>query len=273
MESLLLTHEKPQDQERSYEVRFLVVVSLLIALLGATQLMTRPAHAYSCGDATSGTHCYGITTSVSGYYGMANDGLKASRTNILVVPMQCNACGGINTTSGFIDNEMWLGDNHNPSQAYWVEVGYKTESNFFSSWEEYFWADVRPVDKTVANLNFHNWGNIPSGDYQHTDTFYAWQDSQAVNQFDLAIHTTQGGSFTGASTNNTMAPSLIQMGQELAGNAGAYAPFANYTYRYYTNSSGVEKGIYGNYFFSNNPPPSIGSYLGATGYDFATNCC
>jgi hypothetical protein len=78
---------------------------------------------------------------------------------------------------------------------------------------------------------------------------------------------------TGDSTNNTMTVSGVNMGQELAGNAGASAPYAHYIYRSYWNSSGVSKGVGTQYSPVDGAPPYWQQIPGTTVGDFETSCC
>jgi hypothetical protein len=184
----------------------------------------------------------------------------------MVVQMQCSKCGGNNgTTAGFIDNEMWL-----TATGYrWVEVGYLTQADALHSWEEYFWADSRPVDPSGV-VNYHPLGLIPSGDYNQYAMFTIKRSGSS--SFHVTI-SSPNASKTGDSTNNTMTVSGVNMGQELAGNAGASAPYAHYIYRSYWNSSGVSKGVGTQYSPVDGAPPYWQQIPGTTVGDFETSCC
>lgn len=205
-----------------------------------------------------GPHCYAYAVT----YNITN--AQGATTKILVVQLHCGQCGGGNTTPGFIDDEMWFG---NPT--YWVEAGYSTGSNLVSSWQYYFWADHRPVDCSSC-VNEHPLSNVPSGDYNQYATFTIKRTSST------SFHTTISSpnySASGDSTNNTMGVSIVTMGQELAGNAGASAPNARFIYRYYWNSSGTSVGIGSNYSPHQDSPPFFNVILGSGPSDFYTHCC
>lgn len=238
-------------------------LSLITAFSLATPLAVQARPLYSCGNATSGTHCYAYAdTNNSAFYNA-----KGATVKILVVQMQCSQCGGNpGTTSGFVNNEMWF----YASGYYWVEVGYLTQADAFHSWEDYFWGDKRPVDCSTC-VNYHDMGGIPSGDYNQYATFTIKRTSS--NSFHATV-SSPNASKSGDSTNNTMDVAGVQMGQELAGNAGASAPNARYIYRSYWNSSGVSTSIGGNYSVWDPSGPPYFNYISGSGsVDFYTHCC
>lgn len=156
-----------------------VVTLAVIALLGDLAL-SLPAHAqqiapfptysnYHCTDSEG--HCY----AEEDWYGNASGAATAIQLGFIT-------CG---TCDGFIDNEMWLSDQHSsqctgvqPFKECWVEAGYSTYtatdtdpsscvSN--SAANCYYWADVRPHE--VFPYSEHVIANIPLGDYGTNTTF------------------------------------------------------------------------------------------------------
>lgn len=240
-----------------------LITAFTLAVPSTTQ--ARPL-GYSCGNANTRPHCYAQTNSqwpTFSEFAYA----QGATVKILVVSMQCSQCGGGTTTSGFVDNEMWLIDG----SGYFVEAGYSTHSNPLQTYEEYFWGDYRPADCSGC-INQHPWGDVPSGDYNQYATFTIKRSSST------SFHVTASSphaSKTGDSTNNTMTVIGVNMGQELAGNAGASAPYAHYIYRYYWNSSGVSTAI-GTHYAVDHPasgPPYWNQISGTTVGDFETHCC
>jgi len=160
---------------------------------------------------------------------------------------------------------MWLNDTYNHA---WVETGYITYPTVFGAAEDYFWADWRPQD---TQINQHDLGGVPSRDYGQNPTFTIHQSSSSSYHVTIA---SPNFSYSGYSTNNYMAPSQLQMGQELAGTSGASAGNARFSYRYYWNYANTYTGIYGNYVIPPNTPsnpPYLGYISGNT--DFYTHCC
>lgn len=165
---------------------------------------------------------------------------------------------------------MWLNSD---TWNYWVEVGYWVNPTYQDPYQEYFWADYRPVDAQNGCplcVNVHIFGSIPQGDYGLSPTFTIRRAS--VSSFNIFINS-PNKSWFGLSTDNYMDVGNVRMGQELAGTYGAFAPDARFSYRYYWDPNGNYIGIYNNYYFnSNSSPPYIVSMMpGST--DFYTYCC
>lgn len=240
-------------------------LSLITAFALAVPSTAQARPLYSCGNATGGTHCYAVAYSAASNFYNA----QGSTAKITVVQMQCSQCGGNpGTTSGFISNEIWVFDGNN----HWIELGYRARADALNSWEEYFWADKRPVDCSGC-INNHTMGNVPSGDYNQYATFTIKRTGSTSFHVTLS---SPNASKSGDSTNNTMTVQILEMGQELAGNAGASAPYAHYIYRYYWNSSGTSTAIGTNYQFVMQPPsgpPYWNQISGTTVGDFETHCC
>lgn len=232
----------------------------IFTLTGLSIAEARPL--YSCGNASSGTHCYALAYSgASGFYNA-----QGSTAKITVVQMQCSQCGGNpGTTTGFISNEIWVFDG----SSNWIELGYRTRADTLHSWEEYFWADKRPVDCSGC-INNHTMGNVPSGDYSQYATLTIKRTGSTSFHVTLS---SPNASKSGDSTSNTMTVQIVEMGQELAGNAGASAPYARYIYRYYWNSSGVSTAIGQSYTPTYSNPPWWNQITGTTVGDFETHCC
>lgn len=252
--------EVPRPRIWRPEMRVGLALVLALVLFGGSMLKAAPALAYSCGDASSG-HCYAESDGDN-----YPSGFRGAKVQIYVVHLQCNQCGGINTTTGFIDNEMWLDDS---AYAHWVEAGYWTQSNPFQTVEDYFWADKRPRDCSTC-VNVHDLGGVASGDYGHNTDFLIWQDTNP-DEFAVQIAGYSSGINGGTSTDNSMNVGHVLMGQELAGNAGASAPQARYSYRFYMDGNFNFVAQNGYYSLSTSDPPYAGYVSGDT--DFYTYCC
>jgi hypothetical protein len=197
---------------------------------------------YNCND-----HCYGIaTTNISGIRGVEVD-MDISR-------ISCNCYN-----PSFVDNEVWLEAS---GGLYWVEVGYSTYS---PTSVKYFWADFRPG----SVYHEHNpSGNIPSNDYGTTGYFQIYPSG--TNAWFVLVDT-QNTYWYGYSTSNTMSPSEIQMGQELAGTSGESAPYAAFTQRYYINQNLDTVAIGSNRTLSSQPPACAYNIYGTS--DLYTQSC
>ena len=83
----------------------------------------------------------------------------------------------------------------------------------------YFWADVRPSPNSTYIE--HNMGSVPGGDFGQQAFIEILRDSSSQYHAKIA---TPNFNQTGYSTSNTMNPDAIDMGEELTGSSGAYAP-------------------------------------------------
>ena len=150
------------------------------------------------------------------------------------------------------------------STQYWVEAGYATYSSAFSHTVQYFWADQRPS----GGYNEHPLSSVASGDYGFPTYFNILYVGS--NQYRVSIQGYTSGSHQYYSTNNTMQPTLIQMGQELAGSGSASAPYAAFFGRYgYTTSGGSYALPLSDASKIHSDPP----YLYVSGDYYETHCC
>lgn len=222
--------------------------------------------AYSCGD-SSGNHCYALERTDAGVVG-SNSGFYGIETNIYVANFQCDFC---NINGGFVDNEMWLYDY---GHQYWVELGYitvPTELGIDYS-EDFFWGSYRPEDCNQC-VNFHDLGPVGNS-LDRTSTFYIWRDRVVSSQYDLRIDTPSGGIYSVSQIHDTMISYGADMGQELAGGAGAGAADALFSHRYYQDDSGGWYPIGAAYYqpVSRTNPPYIVTPPNPP-FDFYTWCC
>ena len=110
-----------------------------------------------------------------------------------------------------------------------MEAGYQVGSVS----QFYFWADSRP------NGGFFNHfvTYVPGVDYGHATTFVITR-SNPTTTWQVNIYDSSGNSWLAYSTNNSMAPDEIIIGQEIAGSSGASAPVADFTHNVWFASSG-----------------------------------
>jgi hypothetical protein len=245
------------------EWRIIVVVPLLVlSFLSVGSLVTTPiAHAYSCG----GNHCYGIQD----WYGTVN----GSETTITIANLSCTG-GCVN--DGFIDNEMWLSDEHtkacvnNQYSECWVEVGYQNDG---SGPTNHFWGDMRPIDNAV---NYH-----PLMQASSYPTAYTL-DGVGNQQFEVGLvflyPCRYGCRYTYFSTQNSMGPNHIKIGQELAGQTGgASASRADFSNNYWQGAinGGWNLQGYGNGPGVSYDSPPYAAWVNNTpsSNDFYTHCC
>jgi hypothetical protein len=206
-----------------------------------------------------------------------NGTINGSATQISVVHLTCSPtyC----SSGGFVDNEMWLQKLTSPNNppgyqcpCYWVEAGYSTYSNDHLTRVDYFWADKRPIYGYVE----HDLASVPSGDYGNYASVYINRSSSS--SFEVTINS-PGYYFDGSSTNNSMSPNDINIGQELYGTNGALAPNADLIDNAYIDTSNnfyyqttmgnrTEDGPpYAWWAIYPTPPNS------STGGDLVTACC
>ncbi len=251
-----------------------VLASLLLLYQISLGLNPPIAHAYSCGNAGSGAgHCYA-------YQDWPNP-INGSRTDIRVVQLVCNS-GCYN--DGFIDNEMWLIQHNNSGCSVpgggndcWVEAGYINLDG--QGYVTFFWADARPN----GGFYFHNINAAYVGDFGNKVIFRITRVSSNEFEVDKANDgcTSQcSASWTYYSTNNTMAPNAIHIGQELAGSSGgASAPNGHFTDNYWQSTrdnSWNAQNNDGNGLRCDNPPCikyQVHPGGNSTGGDIYTYCC
>jgi hypothetical protein len=238
-------------------------------------ISAKPAHAsnYSCGNPSTG-HCYGYThwQEQPQYFG--------SYTSILQIAMNCPSnCGG------FINNEMWLGDDHsqaclsNGFGACWVEAGYHAfpgEGNPY-----YFWADSRPMTSNTYNNHFLNQADV--ADFTHFMIILDARGGPGVYQVWI-YNDNLSVLFNGASTSNTMTANEIDIGTELAGTTGASAAPSQFQQNFWAVSPLTSQYIFwyntevDNGAVTSQAPPNASwlipaSLSGSNGGIFSTNCC
>jgi hypothetical protein len=186
-------------------------------------LQPNGAFAYSC---TGVDHCYGVNSWSGGTTGVSA-WITANR-------LTCSGCG----LNDFITNELWLATG---SQQYWVEAGITTYNKATDTnpantpRTSYFWADWRPGSQWYE----HEMDQIPGADLGQY-TYFEILKVSGANQFNVTVSGYSGYHAYGYSTDNTMGlPGIIQVGQELAGTAGASAPTAHYIYNQWFDSSSI----------------------------------
>jgi hypothetical protein len=229
---------------------------------------SRKPDSYTCTD----THCYALaewSAQALQTCCLAGDEVDISYTDLF---------GG----DGFVDNEMWLVQHNNPqcvdllnniNDLCWVEVGMISEPDFFSG-THYFWADMRPGDV----FWFHDLGPVPNADKTAQTPTGFFISQPFLNEFQVAIISLQGTLIFENSTNNTMVPDRVEMGQELYGTSGAHsAGAADYTFlTYYSGQFGLPIGVTSSTQLSGSPPffSWIHQPAGENGGgEFQTQCC
>lgn len=176
------------------------------------------ARAYSCVN----PHCYGEVIWPGNVHGAASSIFIA---HLYCIPSDCYK-------SGNWSNEFWVGDDKNyfPCKIDWegacyVEDGYATDTvDPSDTYEIYFWADYRSI--YGGQYNFHDFGDVPSGDYGN----YSWFQVSYASSGTWDVYVSSNNFYEHQqSTSNDMEPSDIRMGAELSGTVGASADRAYFT--------------------------------------------
>lgn len=237
------THPEQSDTQGYsliLEVRLLLTIVSMTSFLAFGIIGVPTANAATSGVLIPSTttyscnaHCYGRD--------LWPGGITGGATTITVNHMSSG--------DGFVDDEIWVAQPNNSSgdcssnlNFCWVEAGYAAGGSNNGASEYFFWADVRPC--SCGGYHEHDSANLQSGDYGSVVNIGIYQASSStwtVNVFGGAT------SITGTSIAQTMSPSNILIGQELAGTSGANAPTAHFTSNEWRNRSGIwsEQGVDG----------------------------
>lgn len=214
----------------------------------------RPA--YSC----TPYHCFGEVT-----WPGSNNG---AHTTLGVVQLYCTPGATLCGQGWFVDNEMWV----NAGSYYWVEAGYSTYSNDHATSVDYFWADSRP------NYGyFEHVLSSASSDYGNSVNLTIQRAGSRTFEVSLV---SPNFSWVDYSTNNSMSPNSITIGQELNANSasGAWANTAVFTNNQYVNAytnTFHYQSLNGNQNVQNPPHAGWLTYPSdsSTGGGFWTSCC
>ncbi len=243
------------------EWRIIVVVPLLVLSFLSAGLFVRipTALAYSCNS-----HCYGLQ--------IWDGNVNGAQTQVTIANLSCT---GSCASGGFIDDEMWLLDYHTKAchlDAFfscWVEAGYSNDG----AGTYHFWADVRPIDG-----KYHLHPLMQASSYPTVYTL----EGVCCQQFEVGLiflyPCRYGCRYTYFSTQNSMSPDDIQIGQELLGTGGASASRADFSNNYWQGSinGGWNLQGYGNGPGVSDPnPPPYAAWVNPpyTSNDFYTYCC
>lgn len=221
-----LSGSNTRTQHSSLRVA-LAIAAATLSLILAHGITPLAAQAHPAGNThvmySCTSHCYGTTNF---YLQKAIDG---GSTNITVEQMTCTGCENCPLNQypycvGFIDNEMWVQNN---GATNWVEAGYTTYPS--PAREDYFWAD-----NDSNGYYEHDLQGVPAGDYGNSTNFYI--DRYTSNEFQVVIESNNYYT-SGLSTNNSMTPTNVVIGQEEHNIGTAMAYEAYYTFNAYIDSS------------------------------------
>ncbi len=197
---------------RSFRTVSRVAFALLL-VCSVLAIVPRSALAYSCPP--TGVHCYALNSWNGDTRGVAGD--------ISIAYIYTN--DGSNTS---INNTIWLVDT---TSNYWVEAGYRSNLGITN----YYWGDVRPSDPMYRR---HLMTQIPGQHYGSGLDINISRENDNTS-FVAAFHVNAVGySSYNYSTNNTMIPGHIDIGQELSGTTGSHADPAAFTYNQWQTSDG-----------------------------------
>lgn len=201
----------------------LLVVLFILALVFVPFGTVSHVHAatqisYSCGDLSSG-HCYGVK-----FWGGAN----GADTRITLHPTN----GG---NDGFVNTEMWL---QSSDTSYWVEAGIRSCSCFnVVDGSMFFWADSRP---NGGGYHEHFSNYLYSTDWSQPNALVRITRS-GTSSWNVSVNDNVT-LLTGTSADNNITIGYIEVGMELAGTSGAYAPL-----NYFTNNRWMDNSGYFHY--------------------------
>lgn len=232
----------------------LLIVAMALALLVGQAIHSPLARAYSCVSQHCGQVAHWAYPTITGSF-----------TDIDVVHTSCNGC------DGFVDNEIWEYER-NDAGCYlgicWLETGYTTPTNKASGVNYYFYARTYPDDGGQLHQSFPE--QVPSGDYGSSWSFQI--DKVSSETWEITAGSYYNGSVYDDMTTND---GYVEIGQELSGTTGAYAPLANYQYTEYRDGSNnwhYEGGT--TILTSGSPPPPYYSFTyNAYGDKYQSWCC
>lgn len=247
------------------EYRSVTVIATTVAFLlsacsaptrvARSRLRPQPQRTYTCGD-SGGNHCYARTYWTAGSYGYF-------AANVLVVNLQAES-------DQFIDDELWLVDRTcNKPDSCWIEAGLMADRTGSVTGPQYFWAQGLPN----GDLPVRYFGVANSSTFSK---YMRVELSGAGGKFD--VHITPPGATAGYDSKPlsiAMRPSLIQLGQELSGTQGSFAPKAMFTkIRAGSTAPGAAVASEGNILVHS---PPFGGWIVKPGGPreaiFATQCC
>ncbi len=256
------------SRQRSVRWALVAMLALIMNVLTAGDWV-QTALAYNCGDPQGGAHCYAIY--------QWEGGTTGGRAEILVTHTS-DTTTYVPGDYNFVYNGEWLLDQTNssscPSLPCWVESGYLASVDPSHSGVWYVWADKRP------NGTFYkHWiASVPSGDFGQYALISFWYNPGASYSVSII---SPNESFAGYSTPNTMQADAIEIGEELTGASGGYAPTTYWQGNEFREGSTWyfqfrPNPMLTDYEHFSNPPhggwvtlPSNSSYGG----DFWASCC
>lgn len=192
-------------------------VCIILFALFPSKAQAASSSTLLCGVGSLG-HCYGLLEdrAQQGEKQPTFDGAAAS---VDVVQFICSRCSGLILAGQglfvytFLTNEIWLG---NADQGTWVEVGYET----VGSTSYYFWADLRPQDCPIC-LHTHYLGAVPAQDIGYKVHISI---TKVHSRFHIML-LSHSHTYQADSEDNHMVPTIIDIGQEVAGTVVGRASF------------------------------------------------
>lgn len=208
---------------------------------------------YSCGNVTRG-HCYAITS--------LGDHILGFQTRVYITE-------NITPGNGFVTNEFWLRNYSGTSS--WIEVGYQrtTLGNI-----RYFWSQ----NDENGNFRNHDLHDVPPDELGTAVTLTIQQLQPRVFGVAIEGRTTHFAVETNVKMWDGAHGGYAEMGQELAGTAGATAGFASFERNRVKTESGW-KWFVASTVGSDEHKPPYGSWIAdptteeREGGVFTTQCC
>jgi len=243
-------------RNRELQLRTVLAVTVLTLTLALSTVRPYRVAADTLAEPTWNCilHCWGAI--------VWNGGTSGIYTSISVTSIYSNS------QDYFVNNEGWMA---NVDQGTWVEAGYKA----LYGERRYFWEDFRPGD---INPNRYLLAAVPSADIGGRVGITLSRTSS--NSFDVIL---QSNTYTlrNYSTNNSMQPDSMQIGQEVFAQPGTTtAPEASWIYNQWREDNGTwhfQNRLQDDY--RNNSPPIHSQWAqfptdaGSNGGTWIASCC
>jgi hypothetical protein len=193
-------------RHRSISIRAALMLIFTVTLFGATAIVDLTKVRVYAAQATEPTvpnyscfNCFALAY----WEGHPFDGISS---NISMRPL--NYCCG---STEFLSNKMYVTSH---LSNHWMEIGYRSRIVNLDPTNDYFWAEICPIDNIYR---FYYLGNAEV-DWNQSSNLYIERTGPASF---VSVVDGVAANYYGYSTDNTIAPGWIDIGTELRGTSGA----------------------------------------------------